>query len=172
MAMGPFEAQDMSGHQIAEANRRRQDAARDPAERYVTIADEVCAAGRLGQRSGAGWYDYREGDRTPRPSAEVERIILGYSKGQGIRRRPLPEGDIQSRLLAVLANEGARIVEEGIAEGEDAVDMVQLHGYGFPRHRGGPMHAAAAAGKAAVKSALGALEEASPGSWVRAERYR
>lgn len=171
-AMGPFEVQDLSGLQIAQANRRRQDATRDPKERYVTIADALCDLGRLGQRSGAGWYSYAEGSRTGQPDPVVERIILDYAAAEGITRRAVSETDIQARLLAVLANEGARIVEEGIAENEASVDMVKLHGYGFPRWRGGPMWAAQVLGDQTIKDALAALEVASPNSWVRAQRYR
>lgn len=172
MAMGPFEAQDMSGLQIAQANRRRQDATRDPNERYVEISDRLCALGRLGQRTGKGWYAYDADSRAPRIDPEVTDLIRAYSAEQGITRRQFSQDEIQSQLLAVFANEGARIVEEGIAENDAAVDMVKLHGYGFPRWRGGPMHAADALGLASIKSALDALEEASPGSWIRADRYR
>ena len=172
MAMGPFEAQDLSGLQIAEANRRRQDATRDPAERYVPISDRLCAAGRYGQRSGKGWYAYDEGDRTPRPDPEITALIEAYSREAGISRRAFTREEIQTRLLAVLANEGARIVEEGIAEDDAAVDMVKIHGYGFPRWRGGPMMAAREAGDDAIRAALDALEKDSPGAWTRAARYR
>lgn len=172
MAMGPFEAQDMGGLQIAEANRRRQDATRDPNERYVSISDRLCQTGRLGQRSGAGWYDYKEGDRKAYPSPMVEEVILSYSQDHGISRSPYSVESIQLQLLAALANEGALIVQEGIAESDEAVDMVKLHGYGFPRSKGGPMFAAGFLGKDTIKSALTALETASPNSWVRAEIYR
>ena len=171
MAMGPFEAQDMGGLQIAEANRRRQDATRPPSERYVAISDQLCAAGRTGQRVGKGWYAYEDGNRTPQVDADVTDVITRYSDEQDITRSPYTVADIQTRLLAILANEGARIVEEGIAENDAAVDMGKLHGYGFPRWRGGPMFAAGAAGAATMRAALDALDAQSPGSWVRAARY-
>ncbi|WP_425041586.1 3-hydroxyacyl-CoA dehydrogenase NAD-binding domain-containing protein [Primorskyibacter sp. S187A] len=171
MAMGPFEAQDMGGLQIAEANRRRQDATRNTAERYVTISDQLCAAGRLGQRAGRGWYRYAEGDRRPRPDPDVQALIEAYSASEGIARRAFSQEDIQLRLLTALANEGARIVDEGIAEDAAAVDMVKLHGYGFPRHRGGPMHWAEAQGATRIKETLRAMEAESPGSWVRAAQF-
>jgi 3-hydroxyacyl-CoA dehydrogenase len=172
MAMGPFEAQDMGGLQIAEANRRRQDATRPASERYVTIADQLCAAGRLGIRTGKGWYAYPDGSRTPVEDPEVLDIITRYSARNGITRRSFDREEIQDQLLAVLANEGARIVEEGIAQNDAAVDVVKLHGYGFPRWRGGPMHAAEVAGPDAIRRALDALDRHSPGSWVRADRFR
>ena len=171
MAMGPFEAQDMGGLQIAEANRRRQDATRPATERYVTIADQLCAAGRLGMRTGKGWYSYAEGSRTPIEDPDVTEIITRYAQDNGITRRTYTQDEIQAQLLAVLANEGARIVEEGIAESDAAVDVVKLHGYGFPRWRGGPMCAAETAGRDAITQALDALDQQSPGAWVRAARY-
>lgn len=165
MPMGPYEMQDMSGLQIAWANRKRQAATRSPDERYVTIADQLCEMGRLGQRAGKGWYAYEEGSRKPVRDPEVEALIEAFSAEQGITRRSFTEEDISARLLAVLANEGARIVEEGIAEGDAAVDMVQVHGYGFPRWRGGPMHYAAEMGWAETAAIMQQVAAESPGSW-------
>jgi len=172
MAMGPFEAQDMSGLQIGEANRRRQDSTRPATERYVTIADQLCALGRLGLRASRGWYAYGNGSRIPVEDDEVTAIISRYSADNGLARRDYNSEEIQAQLLAVLANEGARIVEEGIAEHDAAVDVVKLHGYGFPRWRGGPMHAAQTAGNDAIRKALDALDRQSPGSWTRAARFQ
>lgn len=171
MAMGPFEVQDMSGLQIGKANRRRQDAKRSKNERYVTISDQLCAVGRHGQRTQKGWYSYAAGNRTPQVDPIVTDLIVQYSNDSGITRKETTQDQIQAQLLAVLANEGARIVEEGIAEDDAAIDMVKLHGYGFPRWRGGPMFAAQAAGRASILEALGTLENQSPGTWVRAKRY-
>ncbi|MBY5935191.1 enoyl-CoA hydratase/isomerase family protein [Tateyamaria omphalii] len=170
MAMGPFEAQDMAGLQIALANRRRQDATRDPAERYVPISDRLCALERFGKRSGSGWYDYSGG--TAHRDPEVDALIADYSAEVGLTRQTFSPQDIRALLLAAMANEGARIVEEGIAESADAVDVVKVAGYGFPRWRGGPMHWAAAQGHVTICAALRQLEAASPGSWTRAVRYR
>lgn len=170
MAMGPFQAQDMSGLQIAEANRRRQDATRAATERYVSISDRLCAAKRYGQRSGAGWYDYPEGTRSPVRSEKVEANIRDYAAETGINRRRFADTDIQNLLISAMANEGARIVEEGIAESEAAVDVVKLAGYGFPRWRGGPMHWAAQHPET-VTFALSELHALSPGSWTLAKTY-
>ncbi len=170
MAMGPFEAQDMAGLQIAHANRRRQDTTRDPSERYVPISDRLCARQRFGKRSGAGWYSYSDGKSARDP--EVEALIEDYSAEMGIPRRPFSPEDIRVLLLAAMANEGARIVEEGIAESAAVVDVVKVSGYGFPRWRGGPMHWAETAGRQTVFEALRQLEAASPGSWTRALHYR
>lgn len=169
MPMGPFELQDLTGLQIAWANRKRQAATRDPGERYERIADTLCEMGRLGQRSGKGWYAYAEGSRTPERDAKVEALIVDYSADRGITRRSFTQHEIRDRLLAVYANEGARIVEEGIAEDFAAVDMVKLHGYGFPRWRGGPMHYAAQVRWAGMARVMAEVAGESPGSWVMAD---
>ena len=166
MAMGPFEAQDMAGLQIAQANRRRQDATRDPAERYSRLGDLLCESGRTGQRAGKGWHRYD--GRTARPDPDVEALIAGESARLGLRRRPFTETEIQTRLLAILANEGARIVAEGIAEDAAAIDVVQVNGYGFPRWRGGPVFAARSID---VRAALDAADADSPGSFPRADIF-
>ncbi|MEW7009175.1 3-hydroxyacyl-CoA dehydrogenase NAD-binding domain-containing protein [Lentilitoribacter sp. EG35] len=140
MAMGPFEAQDMSGLQIAWANRKLQTQTRNPNMRYVTIADHLCEIERFGQRSGKGWYDYPSGPKSKVASEDVTNIIEDYSTANNITRRNYSNDEIADRLLAIIANEGALIVEEGIAENAAAVDVVKLYGYGFPRWRGGPMH--------------------------------
>lgn len=172
MAMGPFEAQDLSGLQIAEANRRRQDSSRDPAERYVPISDRLCEHGRLGRRSGKGWYRYEKGDRSPLRDTQVETIVFEYSCELRIKRKTFSAVEIQSQLLAAMANEGARIVEEGIAENDTVIDAVKVFGYGFPRWQGGPMHWSRHAGKDTMPAALSSLETASPNSWKRASRFR
>jgi len=169
-AMGPFEAQDMSGLQIAWANRKAQALHRDPAQRYVTIADQLCAAERFGQRSGKGWYDYTDATRKPQRSAEVDALIAAYSAAHGITRRDYSDDEIAGRLLAVLVNEGMLIVEEGIAENDAAVDMVQIHGYGFPRWRGGPMHYATEIGLEPIAKAMERVDAESPGSWIVAKK--
>lgn len=170
--MGPFELQDLTGLQISWANRKRQAAARAATERYVTISDQLCEAGRLGQQAGRGWYRYEEGNRAPLADEAVDAMILAYSQAQGISRRDFLDEDIANRLLSVMANEGARIVEEGIAESDDAVDVVKLHGYGFPRWLGGPMHWAAERGWAEVTQDMQAMEADSPGSWMLAAKAK
>ncbi|MEL6640120.1 MAG: 3-hydroxyacyl-CoA dehydrogenase NAD-binding domain-containing protein [Pseudomonadota bacterium] len=171
MALGPFETQDQSGLQIAMANRRRQDETRDPNERYIPILDRLCAMDRLGKRSGAGWYSYAKG-KTPQRDHYVEQLIKDYSAEVGITRRSFREEDIQMQLLTAMANEGARIVEEGIAESDSAVDVVKIAGYGFPRWRGGPMHWAEAQGAKTIQQTLAKMNGASPSSWSVALRYQ
>jgi 3-hydroxyacyl-CoA dehydrogenase len=163
--MGPYEMQDLTGLQIAWANRKRQAATRDPNERYVTIADQLCEMDRLGQRTGKGWYTYEEGNRKPLRDPEVEGIVEAYSAQNGITRRAFTEEEIAGRLLAVIANEGALIVQEGIAERAADVDMVKVHGYGFPRWRGGPMQYAKEIGLKKSKEFMQLVATDSPGSW-------
>ncbi|MDX1742353.1 MAG: FAD-dependent oxidoreductase [Ruegeria sp.] len=165
MPMGPYELQDLTGLQIAWANRKRNAATRDPNERYVPIADQLCEMERFGQRAGKGWYRYEEGDRTPIRDPEVEALIEGYSAEQGITRRAFSAEDISSRMLAVLANEGSLIIEEGVAENAEAVDMVQIHGYGFPRWRGGPMNYRNEIGIQVSRATMDIVDAESPGSW-------
>ena len=144
MPMGPYELQDLTGLQITWANRKRQ--IRDENQRYVDIADQICELGRLGQRTGMGWYAYKDGNRAPIRDEIVESLIIAYSATNGITRQKFTAEQISERLLAVLAREGAAIVADGIAERNADVDMVQINGYGFPRWRGGPMHYAETTG--------------------------
>ena len=171
MAMGPYEVQDMAGLQIAWANRKRNAATRPATERYVTIADQMCELERLGRRSGAGWYDYDEAGKAA-PSDTVTAIVEAYSAAQGITRRAFSDDEIAARLLAVMANEGARIIEEGIAERDGDVDVVEIHGYGFARWRGGPMQYANETGWPNAARIMQEIEAESPGSWTIATRLR
>ncbi|TAL53635.1 3-hydroxyacyl-CoA dehydrogenase NAD-binding domain-containing protein [Pandoraea sp.] len=137
-AMGPFRMNDLAGNDISWAIRKRR-YAEQPDLDYPRIADRLCEAGRFGQKAGAGWYDYAPGDRTARVSPAVTEMILGYSKELGIARRAIDAQEIVERLVYALVNEGARILEEGIAARASDIDMVYLTGYGFPLWRGGPM---------------------------------
>lgn len=170
MPMGPYELQDLTGLQIAWANRKRQEATRKPAERYVTIADWLCALDRFGQRCGKGWYRYETGNRAALRDPEVETLIESYSAEQSISRRSFSNSEVSARLMAVLANEGARIVEEGVAESDAAVDVVQMHGYGFPRWRGGPMHYANEMGWEDTAQIMQKVAAESPNSWILSKR--
>ena len=172
MPMGPYQLQDLTGLQIGWANRKRLAPGRSPSERYVDIADTLCEQDRFGQRSGRGWYRYKAGDRTPIVDDEVTKLVEDYSKKHGIVRRSFTEKEIQNSMLAVMANEGMRILDEGIAERASDIDIVKIHGYGFPRWRGGPMHAAEVQGVDAVVKLLGDVDRQSPESWVIANRYR
>lgn len=140
LPMGPFAVQDLSGLDIAWARRRRLAPTRSPLERYVPLADRLCELGRLGQKTGAGWYRYENGKRHIDPV--VTELILAHSRSIGMERRVIPADEIQARALAAMVNEGARIVAEGIARRPLDVDIVMINGYGYPAWRGGPMHEA------------------------------
>lgn len=140
-AMGIFAVSDLSGLDIAYAMRKRRAATRSPAERYVTIADTLCEMGRLGRKNGAGWYDYDEtGKRIP--SIIVKDVVEQARRKAKITPKTIAPEDIQHRLLAVMVNEGAKILEEGIAERASDIDLAFVNGYSFPRLKGGPMFAA------------------------------
>ena len=137
-AMGPFRMSDLAGNDIGWYIRKRR-YAESPELVYSPIPDRLCEAGRFGQKTGAGWYDYQAGDRKPHASPLVNDMITGYAQEAGIERRAISDAEIVQRLVFALANEGARILEEGIALRASDIDMVYLTGYGFPLHRGGPM---------------------------------
>ncbi|MFB9949640.1 3-hydroxyacyl-CoA dehydrogenase NAD-binding domain-containing protein [Rhizobium puerariae] len=137
--MGLFAVYDMAGLEIAWARRKRQAATRDPAARYVEIADTLCEAGRFGQKAGRGWYAYPDGKRTIDP--EVTAIIEAARAKKGITPRSFPKNEIQERMLKAMAAEGEALLAEGIAARPGDIDLVMINGYGFPAHRGGPMFA-------------------------------
>jgi 3-hydroxyacyl-CoA dehydrogenase len=137
-AMGPFRMSDLAGNDIGWAIRKRR-YQEQPDMHYSKIADKLCEIGRFGQKTGSGWYDYRAGDRTAHPSKTVDEMIVGYSKSQNVARRKISDDEIVERLVFALANEGAKILDEGIASKASDIDMVYLTGYGFPLYRGGPM---------------------------------
>jgi 3-hydroxyacyl-CoA dehydrogenase len=137
-AMGPFRMSDLAGNDIGWAIRKRRYQEK-PDLKYSKIADRLCETGRFGQKTGAGWYDYKAGDRTAHPSKIVDEMIVAYSKEQGVARRKISDDEIVERLVFALVNEGALILEEGIASKASDIDMVYLTGYGFPLYRGGPM---------------------------------
>ncbi|MCJ9753147.1 3-hydroxyacyl-CoA dehydrogenase NAD-binding domain-containing protein [Neorhizobium sp. BETTINA12A] len=137
--MGLFAVYDMAGLEIAWARRKRQAATRDPSVRYVEIADTLCEAGRLGQKTGRGWYDYPNGKRTVDP--EVTAIIEAARAQKGITPRTFSRNDILERLLGAMSLEGEALLAEGIAARSSDIDLVMINGYGFPAHKGGPMFA-------------------------------
>lgn len=106
---------------------------------YSRTADKLCELGRFGQKTGAGWYDYQAGKRDAIPSPLVNKMIEDHRKELGITPRKISDEEIVQRLVYALVNEGARILEDGIASKAGDIDMVYLTGYGFPMHRGGPM---------------------------------
>ncbi|GAB3758535.1 3-hydroxyacyl-CoA dehydrogenase NAD-binding domain-containing protein [Ramlibacter monticola] len=137
-AMGPFRMGDLAGNDIGWAIRKRR-AQERPNMLYSKTADKLCELGRFGQKTGAGWYDYKEGKRDAIPSRLVEDMIADHRKSLGVEPRKISDDEIVQRLVFSLVNEAARILEEGIAARASDVDMVYITGYGFPIHRGGPM---------------------------------
>jgi 3-hydroxyacyl-CoA dehydrogenase len=106
---------------------------------YSAIADKLCELGRFGQKTGGGWYDYRPGDRTAHPSPVVDELIAKHREAIKAPQRKIDPAEIVDRLVYALVNEGAKILEEKIAQRASDIDIVYLMGYGFPIHRGGPM---------------------------------
>ena len=163
-AMGLYETQDMSGLDIAWANRRRQQATRNPARRYSRLSDHVCEAGWLGRKAGRGWYVYEDG-RATGPNPDVASLISDEAARHGIIRRELSDDLVLETLLLALINEAADILEEGIAGSASDIDLVLVHGYGFPRFRGGPLCHADSMGIGMIRDRLAALQEADPVIW-------
>ena len=137
--MGPFQVSDLAGGDIGWATRKRRAATRDPKARYVQIADRICERGWFGQKTGRGYYLYPEGSRTGVPDPEVLQIIDAERVRANIQPHALTPEMIVRKYMAAMINEGANVVHQGIALRPLDVDVTFVHGYGFPRYRGGPM---------------------------------
>ncbi|MDC2981396.1 3-hydroxyacyl-CoA dehydrogenase NAD-binding domain-containing protein [SAR116 cluster bacterium] len=163
-SMGLYETQDMSGLDIAWANRRRQQATRDPERRYSKVQDQVCEAGWLGRKAGLGWYVYDD-DKLIGPNPSVSPLIEAEAARHGISRRELSDKVILQTLMLALINEAANILDEGIARSASDIDLVLVHGYGFPRFRGGPLHYADQLGIQRVREELEILNKGDSVIW-------
>ncbi len=152
-AMGPFRMSDLAGNDIGWYIRKRRYVEK-PDVTYSKVADLLCEKGRYGQKTSAGWYDYKAGDRKPYPSKEVNDMIIAHSAELKLERRKISDQEIIERLLYALVNEGAHILEEGIAMRASDIDMIYLTGYGFPLFRGGPMFYADTVGLSNVVMAM------------------
>lgn len=152
-AMGPFRMGDLAGNDIGWAIRKRR-VVEKPGMKYSASADRLCELGRFGQKTGKGWYDYQAGKRDAIPSQEVLDMIDAHRKAIGITPRKISDEEIVQRLVFSLVNEGAHILEDGIASKSGDIDMVYLTGYGFPIYRGGPMHYASELGLINVVQAM------------------
>ena len=152
-AMGPFRMGDLAGNDIGWAIRKRR-AVERPDMKYSKTADLLCEMGRFGQKTGAGWYDYQAGKRDALPSDVVNQMIEAHRQSLGGTPRKVSDEEIVQRLVFALVNEGAKILEEGIASKSGDIDMVYLTGYGFPIYRGGPMHYAGEVGLFNVVEAI------------------
>jgi 3-hydroxyacyl-CoA dehydrogenase len=158
LAMGPFTMGDMAGLDISWDIRKRR-YAEDPAYEFPRVADRICEAGRFGQKTGKGWYRYEPGNRKPLPDPEADAIITAYRKEIGLAPRAISDEEIVERLVYALTNEGAKILEDGIALRASDIDITYLMGYGFPSYRGGPMFWADAQGLGRVLERIEAFKK-------------
>jgi len=139
MAMGPFRMSDLAGNDVGWYIRKRRYVEK-PDVVYSRIADRLCELGRFGQKTGLGWYRYEPGRRDALPDPAMDALIASYRGELGIAPRKIADQEIVDRCIYALVNEGARILEDGIALRASDIDVVYLTGYGFPLYRGGPMH--------------------------------
>ncbi|SED13000.1 3-hydroxyacyl-CoA dehydrogenase [Pseudomonas saponiphila] len=163
--MGPFQVTDLAGGDIGWATRQRKAATRDPRARYVQIADRLCERGWFGQKTGRGYYLYPEGPRSARQDPEVLAIIDTERARAGIAPRSFSNPEILRRYMAAMINEGANVVHEGIALRPLDVDITLIHGYGFPRYRGGPLKYADQYGLPQVLADIREFAEEDPLFW-------
>jgi 3-hydroxyacyl-CoA dehydrogenase len=150
--MGPFAMSDLAGLDVSWRMRKAQGLT-------APIADQLCERGRYGQKTSRGFYLYEPGSRTPKPDPEVERLIVDTAMQRGISRSALGKDEIVERLLFPMINEGARILSEGVARRPGDIDVIWVYGYGFPVHRGGPMHYADSVGLSYIRDRLTAFAD-------------
>jgi 3-hydroxyacyl-CoA dehydrogenase len=151
--MGPFAMGDLAGLDVGWRIRKGR-GVKSP------VADRICELGRFGQKTGAGYFKYEKGDRTPIPDPEVEKIIVDVATEQGITRRHITDEEILQRLLYPMVNEGAKILEEKIAIRASDIDVIWVYGYGWPVYRGGPMFWADQIGLRSVRDTMLAFQKA------------
>ncbi|MDM0111409.1 3-hydroxyacyl-CoA dehydrogenase NAD-binding domain-containing protein [Variovorax sp. J22R133] len=163
--MGPFQVSDLAGGDIGWATRKRKAATRDPKARYVEMADRICERGWFGQKTGRGWYLYPQGARAGQEDPEVLAIVDAERQKKGVTPRKFTADEIMRRYMAAMINEGAKVVAEGIALRPLDVDVTFLYGYGFPRHRGGPMKYADMVGLPKVLEDIRAFAKENPLFW-------
>jgi 3-hydroxyacyl-CoA dehydrogenase len=163
--MGPFAMADLAGLDIGWRKRKAWALLRDPSRRYSPVNDRLCEMGRFGQKTGAGWYRYEKGSRAPIPDPAVDQIVEASAREQGITRREPSSEEIIERCFYPLVNQGARILEEGIALRSGDIDVVWINGFGFPATRGGPMFWADTVGLAKVRDAISRIGQTHDG-WV------
>lgn len=167
-AMGPLAMADLAGLDINWATRKRLAPTRPAHLRYSKVADKICEQGRFGQKASAGYYRYEAGSRTPIPDPIVEELIADCAREAGITRRKITDDEIVERCVLALVNEGARIIDEGIAQRASDVDVVYVNGYGFPAWRGGPMFYAQTLGWKQVLGKIRALHASHGEHWIPA----
>ncbi|MDH3737587.1 MAG: 3-hydroxyacyl-CoA dehydrogenase, partial [Alphaproteobacteria bacterium] len=169
--MGPFRVSDLAGLDISWAIEKRRAETRPADERFSPLLDSICQLGRFGQKTGAGWYRYEDG-RTALPDPVVEELIVARSREMDLNRRPVDDDEILQRCLYSMINEGAKILEEVLAIRASDIDVIWLHGYGFPRHRGGPMFYADTVGLREVYDTLERFHRAWGDKWRPADLLR
>ncbi|MEZ5912434.1 MAG: 3-hydroxyacyl-CoA dehydrogenase NAD-binding domain-containing protein [Paracoccaceae bacterium] len=167
MPLGPYQVLDLAGLDISWARRKRLASGRDPQARYVAIGDRLCEAGRFGQKTGQGYYNYGA-DRKGSEAPEVLALIAAEREAKGIIPRAFEADEIQRRCLAAMVNEGARLYAEGIALRPSDIDVVMMLGYGYPRWRGGPMKTADLRGLLAIRNDLESFARDEPAFWAPA----
>jgi 3-hydroxyacyl-CoA dehydrogenase len=163
--MGPFQVSDLAGGDIGWATRKRRAATRDPRARYVQIADRICERGWFGQKTARGYYLYPAGARVGQPDTAVLAIVDAERERAGITPRAFTNEEIMRRYMAAMVNEGANVVHQGIALRPLDVDVTFLYGYGFPRHRGGPMKYADMVGLPQILADIEAFAKEDPLFW-------
>ena len=162
--MGPYEAQDIAGLDVAYAKRKRQAPNRDPNRRYIPISDRMVEEGRLGRKAAVGWYRYPGGGgKVVDPL--IEDLVREEAWFAKVTRREFSHDEIRTRLVCAMVNEAAGILDEGIAATADDIDLVTIHGCGFPRERGGLMFYADQIGAAALLKQIEAFAEEDPVAW-------
>jgi 3-hydroxyacyl-CoA dehydrogenase len=168
-AMGPFAVGDMSGLDIAWRMRQSVASTRDPAARYVHIPDMLCRAGRLGRKTGAGYYLYNEASGTRQRDAVTERLIEQARAEKGVVPRSFDNQEIIARSLLSMVNEAALLLQERVAQRATDIDVVMVNGYGFPRWEGGPIYWARERGEDRLKADLDWLAALSGRGFVRGD---
>ncbi|EEA01602.1 3-hydroxybutyryl-CoA epimerase [Burkholderia sp. H160] len=158
-AMGIFAVHDMAGNDVGYQTRKAQMATRPNDRRWNDLIMKLVEMGRLGQKNGKGWYRYEAGDRTPHRDPEIEQYIVEESARLGITRRSIPKEEIIKRCMYGMINEGAKLLEQGIALRASDIDVVYVTGYGFPAKLGGPMYYADQIGLANVYQDIKRLYE-------------
>ncbi|HME92835.1 MAG TPA: 3-hydroxyacyl-CoA dehydrogenase NAD-binding domain-containing protein [Methylomirabilota bacterium] len=159
--MGPFAMGDLAGLDVGWRIRKGKGV-------KSAVADRICELGRFGQKTGAGYFRYEKGDRTPIPDPDVEKIIVEVASEQGILRRKIGEAEILARLLYPMVNEGAKILEEKIAIRASDIDVIWVYGYGWPVYRGGPMFWADQVGLKTIRDRMNEWRKTQGEEWTPA----
>jgi 3-hydroxyacyl-CoA dehydrogenase len=166
LPMGPYAMADLAGIDVGWRVRQAQEPTRPKHLRYSDIADRIYEMDRYGQKTQAGWYRYEKGSRAPIPDPEIEKLIVSVSEELGIERRAIGDQEILERCMYPMINEGAKILEEGLALRALDIDIIWIYGFGFPRYRGGPMFYADLVGADKIYDAMSRLYD-EHGEWLK-----